>query len=486
VVSASRTGGVGGVVRNVLDRYFTEIQAAARRVEVTRTAPSVIPLEMPGKPAAFTAFTDVSDIGLTQVEPRTYLLDLMRNPGARTTKTAASLLMVARAAAHIRCTGERILLITPTSGNKGTALRDAVARAYKTGLATPNELRIVVLVPDESWFKLRDSPLNADRSLHLANPVVVAKVERPADVKQVSSRVVNECAAEILDTTGFRIWYTLDLDNYRIADAARAFAETELLPITDESAPRLHAHAVSSAFGLLGYHLGYELLADGGTRLQVPAAHPGFFLIQHLATADMVTSLLGRGVPKYRRDAADGLWRQSAAPEFPLVTDDPQESIDATFYTKEPPTRAQVNQIVARYGGGGVVVSRRECLDRFAEVRALAAEASIAVTSDPGLIREWSLVKALTGVLVARERGLIPSGTDVVVHASGYYSDQLAVLLGQWHHQAGRAGPYRRRRSLRLPAPDRRVAAGGRWPGHRVRRPLAGPDIRVAVSRAAA
>lgn len=423
----------GQVVRNVLDRYFQLIRAAARKAEAARTAPGLIPLEMDAKPAAFTRFTEVTDVGLTQIRPQLYLLDLMRNPGARTTKTVASLLMIARAAAHIRRTGERVLLVTPTSGNKGTALRDAVARAYETGLATPDELRIVMLAPEASRSKLRDCPLTGEQSLRTANPVVVADVERPGDVKELSREVVERSAAEILETTGFRIWYTLDLDNYRIADAVRAFVEAELLPVTERSAPRLHAHAVSSAFGLLGYHLGHQLLGDGATGLPEPALHPGFFLVQQLATADMVTSLLGTKAPQYTYDEAAGLWRQSTTPEFPAVTDHPREVIDATFYTKEPPTRTQVNEIVARHGGGGVVVSRRECLEKFGEVRSLAADAGISIAADPSLIREWSLVKAITGVLVARERSLIAADTDVVVHASGYYSDELLAPLRDEH-----------------------------------------------------
>src|SRR5207249_3727973 len=51
-------------------------------------------------------------------------LDLARNPGTQTTKTFASLLIVARAVTHIRRTGESVMIVTPTSANKGVALRD--------------------------------------------------------------------------------------------------------------------------------------------------------------------------------------------------------------------------------------------------------------------------------------------------------------------------------------------------------------------------
>jgi hypothetical protein len=412
------------VVSNALSRYFTEVQAAARSVAAQRAEQPVIPLELAEPAESFREFTDVTDIGLTQVESGIYLLDLMRNPGVRT---------IARAVSHIRRTGDRILLLTPTSGNKGTALRDAVARAYAIGLASPDELRIVTLVPEASRGKLRDCPLTADKALRGANPLILARVEEPADVKQLSVAVVGRHTAEILQTTGFRLWYTLDLDNYRIADAVRAFVEADLLPYTAQSAPRVHVHAVSSAFGLLGYHLGHQLLTEGLPGRVVPAAHPGFFLVQQLATPDMVTSLLGRKVPDYQYDTTAGVWRQEVAPEFPAVTDDPREVIDSTFYTKAPTTSAQIDYIIEQHGGGGVVVSRRECLERFDRVCYLAAQAGVDVSPDPGLIREWSLVKALTGMLVARERGLLAPDTDVIVHSSGYYTDESLPPVGEEH-----------------------------------------------------
>src|SRR5690242_4776434 len=61
------------------------------------------------------------------------LLDLTGNPGTGTTKTYASLLIVARAVAHIRRTGRPLLIVSPTSANKGVALRDAVLRAIDAG-----------------------------------------------------------------------------------------------------------------------------------------------------------------------------------------------------------------------------------------------------------------------------------------------------------------------------------------------------------------
>ncbi|MFI6439721.1 DUF6002 family protein [Streptomyces sp. NPDC050759] len=428
-------GETGRVVRNALWRYLPEIQTVAKNVTVERTTQPAVPLDFSVTDrAAFERFTDVSDIALTQLDEGTHLLDLMRNPGTRTTKTIASLLMIARAVSHIRRTGERVLLLTPTSGNKGTALRDAVARAHASGLATPDELRIVMLAPEASRSKLRDCALTTDAQTRRGNPVVLARVDRPADVKLLSNAVAEQHADELLTRTGFRLWYTLDLDNYRIADAVRAFVEHDLMPLTENSAPRTHVHAVSSAFGLLGYHLGHRLLTEGLRAGDPgPARHPAFFLVQQPATPDMVVSLLGTDMPDYAYDNAAGAWRQNVSPAFPAVTDDPAEAIDATFYTKQPVTSAQINGIVAEHGGGGVVVSRRECLDRLDQVRELAARAGVHIDPDTTLIREWSLVKALTGTLVARERGLLRADEEVVVHASGFYTDSMIPPMRDEH-----------------------------------------------------
>jgi hypothetical protein len=441
-ILSERTVGTTAVPRSLV-RYHSLLRTADEMVSAERdpARPPMVPFALPEPDARLAAFYGVSDLSWNALDDldgrRLFLLNLMHNPGTRTTKTLASLTMVARAVAHIRRSSERLLILTPTSGNKGTALRDAVARAYATGLATPEELRIVTVVPERSRDKLRHSPLSADPQLRAANPVAVARVDQPADVKGLSSRAVESHGAQIQADTGFRIWYTLDLDNYRIADAARAFAEAEFMPITADSRPRVHVHAVSSAYGLLGYHLGHRVLTehDPGD-LPVPAFHPGFFLVQQLATPDMVLSLT-RGdtsrahIPRYQFVA--GSWRQSSDPVFPAVTDDPSELLDPTFYTCAPPTSPQINGIIARHGGGGVVVSRRECLDRYHSVRELAVQAGVELPDDPDTIREWSLVKVLTGTLIGIERDLLPAGADLVVHGSGFYSDALLPPLPTQH-----------------------------------------------------
>ncbi|MFD8204015.1 DUF6002 family protein [Streptomyces sp. NPDC059701] len=425
-----------GTVRNALARHHAGLQAAARRLTALRdaSAPLPVPLVLPEPDEVSRRFTDVTDVALTRLAEDLYLLDLMRSPGTRTTKTFASLTMVARAVDHVRRTGERIVFLTPTSGNKGSALRDAVARAYATGFARPEELRVVMVAPSASTAKLRGGPLSEDSALRAANPVALADVDTPAGVKDLAREVVDQYAEEALAGTGFRCWYTLDLDNYRVADSVRAFAEAELLPLLPDSPPRWHAHAVSSGYGLLGYHLGHQVLTDGlHPGLPAPARHPGFFLVQQLATADMVVSTLGREVPRYTHDPAAALWRQSGDPAFPTVTDDPAEVLDPTFYTKRPVTSRDIDPLIARHGGGGVVVSRRECLDRLDRVRDLAAGAGVTIDGDPARIREWSLIKVLTGVLIARERGLVPPGTQIVAHASGYYTDETVPPLAVEH-----------------------------------------------------
>jgi Family of unknown function (DUF6002) len=428
--NAGRRGNT--VVTNVLARYYAGVQEASHRVAAERgtSREADVAFELPELDDRLARFMDVSDISLREIDSRLYLMDLMRNPATRTVKTFASAVMVARAVRHIRSTGERVLLVTPTSGNKGTALRDAVARAYATSLASPESLRIAIVVPRVSRHKLRECPLSTDSALRAVNPVAIADVAQPADVKALGSQAVHEQAAAVLQATGFRLWYTLDIDNYRTADCVRAFAEADLMPIEAGAAPRVHAHAVSSAYGLLGYHLGHQILADSRwAGPPQPAWHPGLFLIQHLATPDMVVDLLGIAPPGYIRDPASGLWRQGAEPAFPQVTDNPAETIDPTFYTQAPPTSAQLNPLVKEHGGGGVVVSRRECLDRYDQIRELASHAGIAIETDPGLIREWSLVKGLAGVLVARERALLDQRSDVVLHASGYFTDALIPPL---------------------------------------------------------
>ncbi len=353
---------------------------------------------------------------------RTALLDLSRNPGTNTTKTFPSLLIVARAVEYVRRTGERVLIFTPTSANKGTALRDAVLRAIDAGLVTPDQLRVAVLAPGGCQDKQRSSRLSTDPELRALNPLLRYDGERAEDVKALAREFVQRYGGPAKERAGLNVWFSLELRNYLIADAARAFFEHRVAP-TAGAAPRLHAHAVSSAFGLLGYNLGRDVLEAAGEAS--PADRPGFLLVQHLGTPDMVLHLRTGGferdrVPAYRA-GEDGLHRQDADPRFPAVTYDPGEVLDPTFYTHRPVTAPEMTGLIGRHGGDGIVVSLAECLERYPALRRQLGGGERPLPGDPRRLREWSLAMVLTGAANAVDRGLVADGTELVVHGSGSY-----------------------------------------------------------------
>lgn len=412
---------------NALSHYYEDIRLAAAAVRADRPAdgdgafsPS---FELPPITAELRQYLAPSELAFAHLGEyrgvRLALLDLMRNPRTRTTKTLASLLMVARAVHHIQRTGQRIMILTPSSANKATALRDAVLRAVECGLVTPDQLRIVVVVPEAARAKLWSSALSDDPRLRQRNPVLVFPGADRVGVKTLAKAVADKHGDMLHALTGFRLWYSLDIDNYRVADAARAFFERDVAPV-EPGVRRLHAHAVSSAYGLLGHHLGHVVSAA-----QPP---PRYFLVQHLDTPDMVLSLhFGSTdrtfLPRYTADPETGLYQQSTDPRFPYAVHDPSEVLDSTFYTHAPPTSARMNELIHSAGGGGVVVSLHECLERYPYVRRLLAESGPTLPADPRELREWSLLMAFTGVLNAIDRGLI-TDDEVVVHASGSYSSQ--------------------------------------------------------------
>lgn len=411
---------------NVLDAYRAEVQQGLDDVARNRRPSDDFDpgYDLPEDSDALRRFWSVAEMAAvdlgTYLGRRLTLLDLMRNPGTRTTKTLASLVMVARAVAFVRRTGEPVMIVTPSSANKATALRDAVLRAVQAGLVTPDELRIAIVVPAASTGKLWRSALCEDPDLRARNPVFVHDGAERAGVKAVARELVTRQSAEVLDRCGVHLWYTLDLANYMVADATRALFERDAMP-APPAGGRLHAHAVSSAFGLLGHHLGH-------TRFCAGRPDPRYFLVQHLDTPDMVLSLYTgstsrQGIPAYDYDETTGLYRQEADPHFPALTFDPDETLETTFYTHQPPTSEEMNRLIRSRGGGGIVVSLAECLRRYGEVRRLLGLAGVAVPADPRRLREWSLVMAVTGVLNAVDRGLVPEGDDVLVHGSGCYAD---------------------------------------------------------------
>ncbi|MEU4544202.1 DUF6002 family protein [Nonomuraea dietziae] len=347
------------------------------------------------------------------------LLDLTGNPATGTTKTFASLMIVARAVEYIRRYGEAVTIFSPTSANKGVALRDAVLRAIETGLVRPDQLRTVILAPGSCLAKLRSSRLSTDPELRELNPMLVYNGPEPEQVKALGRAFADKYAGD-LRANGENLWYSLDLANYLVADTARAYFEHAVSPV---AGPRLHAHAVSSAFGLLGYHRGRDVLEASGS--SSPEHRPASLLVQHLGTPDMVLNLRNgsfdrANLPEYA--LADGLYRQSADPRFPALTYDPDEVLDPTFYTHRPATSPSMNAIIERSGGDGIVVSLAECVARYPQVRELLAGTGCELPADFRRLREWSLVMAVTGVLNAVDRGLVDDWRDVVVHGSGRYT----------------------------------------------------------------
>nr|BFE87630.1 hypothetical protein GCM10020093_102310 [Planobispora longispora] len=292
-------------------------------------------------------------------------------------------------------------------------------RAIEAGLVRPDQLRTVILAPGSCLAKLRSSRLSTDPALRELNPMLVYDGPEPERVKALGRAFADKYAGD-LRANGENLWYSLDLANYLVADTARAYFEHAASPV---AGPRLHAHAVSSAFGLLGYHRGRDVLEESGA--SDPEHRPASLLVQHLGTPDMVLNLRNgsfdrAGLPEYA--PADGLYRQSADPRFPAVTYDPDEVLDPTFYTHRPATSPSMNAIIERSGGDGIVVSLAECVARYPQVRGLLAGTGCELPADFRQLREWSLVMALTGVLNAVDRGLADDWRDVVVHGSGRYT----------------------------------------------------------------
>lgn len=346
------------------------------------------------------------------------VLDLRSDPDTQTTKTFPSLLIVARAIHHIRTTGERITILTPSSANKATALRSAVLTAVERGLVDARSLSVVSVLPTTSTEKLRRTALSSRPELRILNPLLQAATGPPDAVKALVTEAAGLLGAPGAELpAGERLWLTLKLDNYTVADAARALFEANTSPATDN---RLHAHAVSSAYGLLGYERGREMLrrqnGPGST------ARPGFLLVQHLRTSDMVQHLQGTGTPPYRYDAPSQLFRQDADPHWPAEVSNPDEDLEPTFYTRRPATSGAMTGLIRSAFGSGIVVSRRECLMEYPAARRSLDTVGIDLPEDPGELREWATVMCWTGLVLARRRGLLPEPLDAVLHASGSYA----------------------------------------------------------------
>ncbi|GIF03121.1 DUF6002 family protein [Actinoplanes siamensis] len=425
------------LIESALAHYYPQVQEALRELSGSHGPDEFAPgAELPELTPAVREYLSASELRHTRMGEyrgkKLTLLDLTRNPGTMTTKTFASLTIVARAVRYIQRTGERVTIVTPSSANKAVAMRDAVLRAINTGLVSADQLNVVVVVPAASVHKIRSSELLTDSHLARRNPIAVYRGEVAGDVKSIARRMMDNDGRALERDAKTNIWYTLQLENYLAADVVRSLAESEFFAPADDE-PRLHVHSVSSAYGLLGHAYGRERFGGAG----LPSR---YFLVQHLGAPDMVISLYHDGDfdeghrPDYSYEEESGRYVQHADPHFPAVTFDPRETLDPTFYTRNPVTSPRMNSLINSQGGGGVVVSLAECLERYGLVRSLLGAAGVRVPTNPTAVREWSLIMAVTGLLNGIDRGLVPEN-DIVVHGSGCYSvgDFDGVTLRDMH-----------------------------------------------------
>lgn len=413
----------GGNPVPIIERYYELIASSGGQFDIQHCAhpfePAMAlpPLDHRMRDFLRVATAEFFELGSYREVPLR-LLDLRQNSQTQTTKTFAATLIVARAIRHIQDTSDSILLFSPSSGNKAIALRDAVLRALKAGLASPEQLRIVTLTPAQTVEKLRRSELYDDPRLRALNPVFVLDTESPEAVKVVGQRfkdLFNESQGSL------KLWHSLRIENYRFADQARAFFDYEYGDAGNPERKTVHVHSVSSAYGLLGYHSGIELLKRRNETVSTPA----FLLVQHLATRDMVLHLLDgnfseASTPGYVQ-GSDGLWRQAESAHFPAATWSPDEVLEPTFYTHQPPTAEEMTGLVKANGGSGIIVSLQECMQRYGECTRLLADTPVQLPADPRQLTEWSLVMAITGCLNAIDRGLLPQADGCTIHASGTY-----------------------------------------------------------------
>ncbi|MGP3987954.1 DUF6002 family protein [Streptomyces sp. 3N207] len=356
---------------------------------------------------------------------RLHLLDMCHGPGSRSVQSGGALVMVARAVQHVRRTGQDVTLLAPSSGNRATALRDAVLRAQQCGLAGPDQVRVVSLVPACSRHKVADSALARHPQLRRRNPLVVYHGSEPGAVHELAAAYCRERARTLRTGTGTALWYVHDPVDQRAVDALRAFVERDALGAAP-AAGRVHAQAVATGSGLLGHRLGSTLVDPEGA---AGPASARYLLVQQLHNPDLVLHLLTgsfsrEGVPPYKYDRARRVHRQppeSLDPRFPPTTHSPEEILEPTFFTRAPGTAPETSALVRTQGGGGIVVSRYECLARYPSVRAMLRPAGVELPADPARLAEWSLVMALTGVMNAVQRGLLAE-PEVVVHSTGSYS----------------------------------------------------------------
>ena len=423
---------------SVILRYYQGIDKARRLIENQEDlSPKKTFFQPPfALPALSEKWVDFYDparmdlINLGTYKSRTLrFLNLMQDPSTQTTKTVPSLSIVARAVDHIHKTGENILLLVTTSGNKGTALRSAVQRAIQIGLVDRKQLRIAMLAPVSSATKMRCSDLSNDPELARLNPLALYTGNKGnAYVKEIGNAFASKYTQEFFKQSHTRIWYTLNLNNYRIEDSVRAFFEHEA-SLLDQKRPyekKLQVHAVSSAFGIIGFNLGRSILRQENITSHEPES--GYMIVQDMGNPDMVLfhhfgSFCQKNMPRYQLNNLTGLYTQNESLHFPEKTFSPNETLDSTFYTRQPVTASYVSKMIKTCGGSGIVVSLQECLEKYAFIRYLLAPQQILLPEDPRKVHEWAIIMAFTGVLKAIDRGLIDKDTLITVHGSGLYTE---------------------------------------------------------------
>ncbi|MFE9337637.1 DUF6002 family protein [Streptomyces sp. NPDC007063] len=355
---------------------------------------------------------------------RWQLFDHCTASEGRTAQPDAALLLIARAVQHTRRTGRRIALLAPSSGNLASALREALLRAHRYGLAQPDQVRVIALVPAAARHRVADSPLARHPELRRRNPLVVHHGAEPGSVHELAAAYCRAHARALHTGTGTALWYIRDPVEHRAAAALRAFVERDALGAAP-AAGRVHAQTADTGSAALGHRAGSVLAADGAA----DTAGPRPLLVQQPRTCGLVLRLLTgscslEGAPRYRYDAARRLYHQAVGtpdPHFPRTAHHPEEVVEPAFFTRAPGTAPEVSALLRAHGGTGIVVSRYECLARYPSLRALLAPAGVALPADPARLADWSLVMALTGALNAAERGL-PAAPEVVVHRTAAHS----------------------------------------------------------------
>lgn|GEM_PF-1038269 len=427
---------------NAIIKYYDKIKMAGQACESDSGLPTSEPgfrpdYRLPDVDRRLVEFFDLAKIDLYRIGNYlgrdVNLLNLSGNSRTKTTKTFASLVMVARAVAHIQATGESVLIVTPTSGNKGGALRDAVLRALECKLVEPHQLRIAIVVPKAGTSKLWSSPLSEDTELRRLNPVFIADAEDGSIVKQITREFVRQNCDALKEKFGINVWHTYELNNYRMADAVRAFFEFEHLGPAQPGRTRVQAQSVSSAFGLLGHNFGLKVLSNMGEDI---GRNRQWLLVQHLGTPDLVLdmhygSFSRENMPIYNLDPKSGLYVQDAHPFFPLKTYQIDEVIDSTFYSRNPVTRDLIRGVLSEHSGAGIVVSLYECVERYPQLRQMLADTGLSLPADLRDLREWSMTMVLTGVLNAIDRGIVPPNSELLVHITGSYSVDDFVPLSR-------------------------------------------------------